>query len=167
MSMKWLKERAPGINNISEEELHEITNFSLLWSLFEARVLANNGNAASICRIVDSWDEDGSLRANTYDVELAYFRHRYFAHGNITHHFQNLHLRASDRPDLVRAVIDESNNIPCDCVTAIFIIIYRFRNNLFHGVKWQYQLAGQFDNFSNANSVMMKALDSHGQLDVG
>lgn len=44
------------------------------------------------------------------------------------------------------------------------IIVFRYRNNLFHGLKWQYELAGQLGNFNAANAVLMKALDRYGRL---
>lgn len=43
MSMQWLLARVPGFNNLSDEERSAIVDFSLLWSLFEARILANSG----------------------------------------------------------------------------------------------------------------------------
>jgi hypothetical protein len=67
---------------------------------------------------------------------------------------------------LIRSVIDGSNNDPSHRVATVFIVILRYRNNLFHGMKWQYQLAGQLDNFTNANNALMTALEHHGQLTV-
>ncbi len=65
---------------------------------------------------------------------------------------------------LVRAVISGSSNDPVARVTTVLIIILRYRNNLFHGVKWSYELAGQFENFTHANNALVTALDRHGQL---
>lgn len=164
MSMQWLRERAPGFNDLTEEECSAIADFSLLWSLFEARILDSSGSAARICTVVDAWRVTESLQAEAYDPELMYFRQRYFADGDVTHHFDNLNLRESDQPDLVRSVIDGTNDDPRDCMVTILIIVLRFRNNLFHGIKWQYQLAGQLTNFTNANNILMKALEQHGEL---
>ncbi|CCE97846.1 Hypothetical protein SFHH103_03354 [Sinorhizobium fredii HH103] len=44
------------------------------------------------------------------------------------------------------------------------MIVWRFRNNLFHGEKWAYQLQDQLSNFTNANAVLMRLLERHGQL---
>ena len=46
----------------------------------------------------------------------------------------------------------------------MLIIVWRFRNNLFHGEKWAYQLQGQLSNFTHANAVLMRLLERHGQL---
>jgi hypothetical protein len=164
MTMDWLRARAPGFNNLSDEERSAIADFSMLWSLFEARILDNAGSANRICTTVASWRNAGTLDADAYDLALAYFRQRYYADGNFTYHFHHLHLRQNDQEPLVRSVIDDSNNDPQDRLAAIFIIVLRYRNNLFHGMKWQYELAGQLDNFENANRVLMTALEQHGQL---
>jgi hypothetical protein len=164
MAVDWLRAKVPGFSNLSEDERSAIVDFSLLWSLFEARILDAAGSASRICAAVDSWQNAGTLQADAYDQELAYFRQRYFANNDFTYHFHNLHLRPNDREALVRAVIDGSNNDPQDRVAAILIIILRYRNNLFHGVKWQYKLAGQLNNFEKANSALMRALEQHGKL---
>lgn len=165
MSMDWLRERAPGFRDLSDEECSAITNFSLLWSLFEARILDSSGNAARICKTVDAWQDAGTLQADAYDSELTYFRRRYFVDGALNDHFHDLQLRRNDQPDLVRAVIDGTCNDPRDLVVTGLLIVLRLRNNLFHGVKWQDQLVGQLANFTNANCILIKALEQHGKLD--
>ncbi len=165
MIMEWLRRKAPGFNDLTNAERNAIADFSLLWSLFEAQVLDNNGSAGRICSAVDGWRDDNSLEAEVYDPELSYFRHRYFSDEAFTHHFEHLHLRQTDQPALVRAVINGSNNDPRDRVVTVLIVVLRFRNNLFHGLKWQYKLADQLENFTNANRVLIKVLERHGQLE--
>ena len=164
MSMEWLLANAPGFNDLTVEERSAIVDFSLLWSLFEARILNNAGNTRSIRAAVHRWHEAGTLQPVVYDAQLAYFRQRYFANGNFTHHFDHLHLRPSDQIPLVRSVMDGSNNDPCPRVATVFIVIFRYRNNLFHGMKWSYELAGQLENFTSANNALMTALENHGHL---
>lgn len=163
----WLKSMAPGLHQLSNEELSAISDFSLLSSLFEGRILGAAGSASAICNAVDAWQQAGSLDASSLDVELTYFRERYFAEGDFTYHFDHLHLRQNDQVALVRAVINGTDNDPRDRVAAALIVIFRYRNNLFHGVKWQYKLAGQLDNFTAANNVLMKVLERHGALPDG
>jgi hypothetical protein len=164
MSMQWLLAKAPGFANLTGEERNAIIDFSLLWSLFEARILHNRGNANSLRAAVDAWHQAGTLQADAYDQQLAYFRQRYFANNAFTYHFDHLHLRPSDRAPMIRSVIDGSNNDPSGRVVTVFTIILRYRNNLFHGMRWQYELAGQRDNFTNANTALMTALEHHAQL---
>lgn len=163
----WLRAKAHGFNRLSNAEVNAISGFSLLWSLFEARILNTDGSTRAICDVVDVWQNAGTLDAQFLDPELAYFRQRYFANGAFTDHFDHLRLQNNNQEALVRAVIDGSNNDPRDHVVTVLIIVYRYRNNLFHGVKWQYKLADQLGNFTIANAVLMKVLDEYGALGQG
>lgn len=163
-ALKWLTAKAPGFKHLSKKEQKAVTDFSLLWSLFENRCLNSNGSASAICDAVAAWDDARSLLPAMVDAELAYFQARYYLNGEFTYHFPDLNFRQNDRQAMVRGVLDGSDADPTHRVATALIIIYRYRNNLFHGPKWDYGLAGQYDNFSNANSLLMKTLDRHGQL---
>lgn len=101
-------------------------------------------------------------RANA--PELAYFQHRYFVNGALTHHFAHMHLRPADQPAVVQSVLDGSNNDPRDQLLTVVMIVWRFRNDLFRGEKWAYQLQGQLSNFTHANAALMRLLERHEQL---
>lgn len=161
---EWLKEYAPGYNNLSRVEQDAIVGFSFLWSLFESRILNARGNAIAICEAVDTWHREGLLEADLFDPELEYFANRYYADNGFTYHFKNLNFKRRDREPLVRGVLDGTDADVCHRAAAALIIVYRYRNNLFHGVKWEYELAGQLDNFNNANTIIMKALSHYGKL---
>jgi hypothetical protein len=164
MSAQWLLEKAPGFQVLPEQDRNEIFNFTFLWSLFEAQVMDNFARADRIGVKVDEWREAGTLSADQYDTELAYFRNRYYKNGEFTHHFPHLQLRPSDQPDIVQSVLNGTNNDPRDRLLTVLMIVWRFRNNLFHGQKWTYQLQDQFSNFTHANQVLMRLLERHGQL---
>lgn len=166
-SGKWLQAKAPGFNQLAKDEQAAITDFALLWSLYESRILNTQGNVRTICDTIEAWHRAGTLDADAFDAELAYFRQRYYANGAFTNHFDDLHFRAPDREALVRAVIDGSDNDARNRVAAILIIVFRYRNNLFHGVKWQYNLEGQLGNFTTANDVLIRVLERHGALADG
>ncbi|WP_456816816.1 hypothetical protein [Bradyrhizobium sp. USDA 4520] len=114
---------------------------------------------------MDAWSQAGTLNAAILDPELSYFRQRYYADRDFTYHFDNLHLRGNrDREPLVRAVLDGSDNADQSRAATVLIIVFRYRNNLFHGVKWQYKLEAQLGNFTAANNALMKVLERHGAL---
>jgi len=73
-----------------------------------------------------------------------------------------LKLRQNDKPELVEAVLSGRENEPARSITVLLIIVYRLRNNLFHGHKWAYDLRGQLQNFTHANATLMKALEVNG-----
>lgn len=164
MSEHWLEANAPGFRELPEPDRRAIFDFAFLWSLFEAQVMGNFARADRIRERVDQWAAAGTLQADHYDGELAYFRDRYFAEGALTYHFPHLGLRPSDHPQLVESVITGANNDPRDRMLAVLMIVWRFRNNLFHGAKWSYQLRDQRENFTHANAILMRLLEQHGEL---
>lgn len=159
--MAWLEERAPTFAQLAEDERLAILHFSLLWSLFEANVMDANGNAQRIIDVSNVWAQRGLLRHNPFEGALHYFRNRYVENGEFTYHYPHLNLRPADRPDLVNQVLQSKTDNIGELVAGVLIIVYRYRNNLFHGEKWAYHIQGQRDNFAHANAVLMKAIDLH------
>lgn len=164
MSEKWLIEKIPGYAVLPGPDRDAIKTFALLWSLFEAKVMGAEASARKIAMAVDQWDAAGALAAELYDEEIAYFRNRYFQDGEFTLHFGKLLLRKWDMPDLIAAGITGMADTPRDRVLTVLLIIWRFRNNLFHGEKWAYNLQGQLSNFNHANAVMTRVLERHAGL---
>jgi hypothetical protein len=93
-----------------------------------------------------------------------YFKNRYFPDGQQSPHFEHLHFRRKDRADLVEAVLKGEDNISAHVIGAALLIIFRLRNNLFHGIKWKYGIRGQLGNFSRANNVLMASLSAYARL---
>jgi hypothetical protein len=163
-SEAWLARHAPGFHDLPRSDRRAIYHFSFLWSLFEAQLQGGFAKANTIRDMVDSWVNTGVLDIGPFADELAYFRRRYFADGKLTGHFPHLNLRPGDNPQIVNAVIEGASHSPRDQMLALLMIVWRLRNNLFHGAKWAYQLRDQLDNFTHANRVLMHVLDQHGNL---
>ena len=154
----WLEQNAPGFSALSEQERAAITHFALLWSFFEARALSTRGSSHTILALTHKWLAQGRLVTEPFSESLLYFQQRYYANGVETRHLSGLNLRSNDCRDLVHAVLKGENTNPADCVAALLIVVYRLRNNLFHGAKWAYGIRGQLKNFTNANATLMNAL---------
>jgi hypothetical protein len=163
-AMEWLKTKAPGFNHLTQEEVDAITDFSLLWSLFESRILNRNANARALCNAVEDWRDSGTLVPDLFDEELAYFSQRYHPDDTFSHHFAGLRLQPADREPMVRRVLAGTENDAGHRLAAALIIVYRYRNNLFHGEKWEYELADQLGNFTASNSLLMKTLERYGNF---
>lgn len=155
---RWLEQNAPGFEELSDQEREAIAHFALLWSFFEARALSTRGSSNAILALTNGWSAQGHLDIEPFAESLHYFQERYYQNGVETHHLAGLNLRSNDFRDLVHAVLKGENLNPVDCVSALLIIVYRLRNNLFHGEKWAYGIHGQLHNFTHANTVLISAL---------
>lgn len=163
-SEQWLHTNAPGFRGLPDRDRRAIFDFSFLWSLFESQVMDNFAQAKTISRRVNGWANEKRIYPEVYEEALAYFRNRYSPNGEMTHHYDHLNLRRSDHPELVGCVISGKSDDPHDSMLCVLMIVWRLRNNLFHGSKWAYHIRGQLDNFTHANAVLMKVLERYGRL---
>ncbi|MFD2205950.1 hypothetical protein [Kiloniella antarctica] len=161
MNIEILKKYAPGYENLDEVERISVHHFSLLWTIFEAQVLDTNASANKISSKVKEWNDQGLLNERWFDDVLEYFRNRYMdtqAEG-FNDKFASLHFRRHDNEELVKAVLSkEKESIP-DQLTACMIIVLRFRNNFFHGLKWAYKMRDQQGNFEHSIKLMQECID--------
>lgn len=105
------------------------------------------------------WENQGRLNITDFRSYKAYFVQRYIENGLTNDKFDELHFRKNDKKDFVRNVLEGCVNDNGSIVTALLIIVLRFRNNLFHGLKWEYGLRNQLSNFNEANSLLTKIIE--------
>lgn len=155
----WLERTQPGYKDLSNVERSAVAQFSIVWSVFEAQALSTNASAEAIVRFVEK-NAASFGSAEPFGDALAYFRQRYVSNGQTNHKFKRLRFRRNDRRELVEAVLLEHEATPTEIVKALLIIVFRLRNNLFHGIKWANEMRGQQRNFDNAIAVLTRVLDS-------
>lgn len=152
MITNWLNNRFG--TNFNEKELASVKDFSLIWNVFEKEVCNNNCSVQRLKEKIDSVKID----INDFVIFLKYFKNRYSADGIINERFEYLHFRPNDKRELVESVILGVNTDPQDIVLALSIIVYRFRNNMFHGLKNMQEIDKQNENFENANGILVTLL---------
>ncbi|EMO4505846.1 Uncharacterised protein [Klebsiella michiganensis] len=156
--LSGLENIAPGISDLSLDELVAMHKFTLLWTLFEAQVLGNSASVDKISQKVHKIDAE-IIRSGWFDDQLSYFIKRYTDESGINQRFSNLHLRKNDNPDLVCSVLKKESEEPACQLIACLTIIYRFRNNFFHGIKWAYGCKDQLDNFKHSIILLKNYLE--------
>lgn len=140
-----------------------IFHFALLWSLFEARVLDTRANPPRILAAVQVWQNIAPLEIATLADALGFFRQRYFPDGNASYHYEQLNLHP-DYLELATRVLAGADATNLEKLQVLLLIVYRLRNNLMHGVKWEYFMVGQLPNFTHANNILMRVMDIHGMV---
>lgn len=164
---RWLEQHAPGFSGLSATERMLLTDSALLWSLFEGEVLSSAASVNTIERTVQRWKQSGLLSQQTFAPAAKYFKQRYFADGAFTHRFEHVHLERSGNPQVVRNVLSGQDVDAENTAVALLIIALRYRNNLFHGEKWTYQLREQEQNFLHANELLMRSIELNRQVQHG
>lgn len=153
--LEWISSYLSFERKITENDIESVRNFSLLWNLFEGLICNKNASISALENAVSDLHDRDRLKIDDYDKFLKYFTKRYIENGETSHRFDRLNLRHGDKPELVAAVLKGNETTPKKVLLAILIIVYRYRNNLFHGEKSIYDLPNQIDNFRNANQLLM------------
>jgi hypothetical protein len=159
--IEWLSNKIPEFGALSKEDKEAIQDFSLLWSYFEGTKLKGKANINAIIEYVKSIEYDVSYKRLNIAGYLQYLRDRYFVSGAFTKFYTGLHLEKTNHAEeKVNRILQGGNNISReDELIGCLVIIYRLRNNLFHGDKWHYNLQEQYDNFRKANDFLMALMD--------
>lgn len=148
-----------GDEDLQPEMFEVIKDFSLLWSLFEGQIFETNFNVRLLENKIIRWSQENLINSEYFSKVLEYFKHRYFENGEESEHFRRLNFRSSHHESLVRSVLLGQKTDLISLIQAVVIIIYRFRNNFFHGNKWEYRFSGQLQNFTISNEVLVSLLE--------
>ncbi len=154
--MQWLIE-SHGLGGMHPDEIDAIRDFTLLWGLFEGRAMATEGSPPQVVAAVDRMDLPNQPPVPIKDA-LQYWRHRYVDADDAAERFNGLRFKHNAFRTLVLDVLSGTRDGSADILKALLLVTLRLRNNLFHGVKWQYLLEGQRGNFDNANAVLMTSI---------
>jgi len=141
--------------NLSENELICIKDFSLLWNVFEKEVCDTR---CTINKLKDSLRLI-QFEMNDFEVYLEYFQNRYITDNVTNVRFENLHITSIRTKKFVADVLLGKKIETSEIVFALALIVYRYRNNLFHGVKDILVINEQEQNFLIANQTIMSILN--------
>lgn len=162
--INWLNHRYG--TSFTENNIQSIKDFSLIWNLFEGKFFETSFSIDKLEKILIDTDID----IDCFLPYLEYFKNRYVNQedNTINERFSFLHFRKKDREDFVTEVLLNNEDIlnyidtntQYKVVLAISIIVYRFRNNLFHGVKNIQHIDQQEDNFVTANGFLRTIIET-------
>jgi len=152
--LNWINNRFAA--NLEEIDLYHVKNFSLIWNVFEDAVCNRN------CSIPVM---EAAYQNINFDIEhfrkfLDYFQSRYETKGNINQRFPALRIGQNNEPR-VTEVLEGRSADTREIVLAISIIVYRYRNNLFHGEKEMRTINLQEENFRHANGFLQSLLENY------
>jgi hypothetical protein len=158
--MEWLNNYFTKPMSFTEEDIKSILFFALIWNMFESLACKQFANVSAIQDIVNEAYCQKRLQTKHFAPFLCYFQSRYVEGKTFNKRFYNLNFRKNDKQKLVEDVLKgdlkEVNNL----VLALLLIVYRLRNNLFHGGKNVCRLNDQEENFEIANQILTTFLDS-------
>lgn len=161
----WIAQKTQGGTHLSLEAQQAVGSFAIMWSFFESTVCGNRASIATFERVIEQYDASQvpPATAKALESSLAFWRFRYRSTSGVAPRFDGLNFRSGDRRELVEKVISGNASDRRAEVFALMIIVYRLRNNLFHGIKTLVMLNDQVENLTNASrclAALMEAIPS-------
>lgn len=132
-------------------ELKNVRDFALMWNLFEQVVCDKDYNPNRIKGVI----QNKGLKSADFAVFFDYFKNRYVEDGKVNNRFQ--YLKGSTRNinlSEIEATLTKEEASNDEIIFACITIIFRWRNNLFHGEKPIWYLPTQEENFEVANKLI-------------
>lgn len=155
---------------IEPQKIVSTLSFSVLWNIFEFKICNKKFNIDKIAQHVNYYN----IPLEKFTIEIKYFMKRsksftydenniidYIEKGLLIPPFikdKENKLQVNKYHTLVKSFLYEEALSEQDKIKALFYIIYRLRNNMFHGEKDLMNLHLQEVNFINANSAIKTML---------
>lgn len=163
---RWIAGNTQGGRRLTLEATAAVGDFTLMWNLFEDLACNNEANARTFEDFVARVNFEGLPQEYLDALEecLTFWRFRYTTPDGFAQRFFGLNFRKNDRQELVEAVLQERELNQASKLLALMIIVYRLRNNLFHGIKSLAILNDQIPNLNTASrclGLILNVAQSH------
>ena len=163
---EWIAQNTRGGTEISVNAQNAVASFTTMWNFFESTLCENRASINAFDRACERLDVDQVLPATTQALDecLAFWQFRYRTPDGFGNRFDGLHFRPADRRAHVESVLKGEAVEPREKLLALMVIIYRLRNNLFHGLKTLEMLNDQVQNLETASRCLasiLEAIPSH------
>jgi hypothetical protein len=157
-TLDWFVQKAPGFASLPPETKMQILDFSMLWSFFEGTELDAHCNIGKLREYIEKLKRERKSAKIEVANYLEYLKSRYYIDGKFTQYYRDLYLSRSGNPSEVPEAIRDQAATKETQIIGCLIVVFRLRNNLFHGEKWAYQLEGDGDNFIHANQFLRNVM---------
>ncbi len=155
----WIDTNCRGAHALKRESVDVVSSFTLMWNIFEGAVCDNNARIIEVFkRLANEIAQRGLLPQNVKDGVL-FWRQRYVTDAKLNNRFERLRFKRHDCREHIEAVLRSEKDDPESQLLAVMIVIYRLRNNLFHGLKEIDALNDQVPNLTMACLVLAAILE--------
>lgn len=140
--------------DIDENQLKPILHFSLLWNLFENTYFTDKEHLSPQKLLELSEISEEKLDDDKLNLTFIFFKQRYVNKNQINDRFSLLQIHRQNI-DFCKKILLDDNPTKVEKVKFLFLVIHRFRNNLFHGRKNPRTLNIYEDAFKQINKYLM------------
>lgn len=158
---EWIATRLVSAEHLNPVALKAVENFTLMWNVFEGLLCNNRANVKRLEIVAQEISSNHKCQSQMESL-FRYYIDRYYNQTGFTDAFRTLNFRSGDREEEVAAILTCENPDFKSKVFALLIILYRIRNNLFHGLKSIDMLNRQAVNLNVACNALAIIIEAHG-----
>ena len=146
-------------SNNFQQSRHFLFEFTVIWNIFEKKKMGNHASIFDVSDFVERLPNIDNINVNEI---FEYFKNRYTNNTDHPNLFEALRWRdkEKDKKDETYRILTLENPINKDKIKAILYIIFRLRNNLFHGEKSILTIDQQRATFNLVNSFLLDILET-------
>lgn len=159
---EWIAHNTRGGTKISSEAQEVVASFTTMWNFFESTLCENRASLTAFEQSCERLELEGiePQTIQALDECLSFWSFRYRTPEGFSPLFDSLYFRPNDKRAHVESVLKGNATSPKEKLLALMIIVYRLRNNLFHGLKTLDMLNDQVQNLSNASRCLAAILEA-------
>jgi len=153
----WLKQYKM-YGEFDLKRIESILLFSYIWNLFEREICEKNALIKNVSQYIELLNNIDS-KTDDMDRLWKHFQSRYVSGGIATEKFNDFVFNDDCIKSIALTTLTNDNPSLKDKIETILRIVFRLRNNLFHGEKDVSKLYEQNELFSKANEFLSILLD--------
>lgn len=155
----WINNRFTSPNHFTVAAAKPILHFTLMWNVFEGKLCYTQAGPKKLQQIALTLASTDFLKSSTAQGFLTFVRNRYWNNGATDDRFELLRLRTREEKDVVFNVIADRLSNARDVIYALLLVVYRYRNNAFHGIKNPAEVFGSAELFNHSSRFLALAIE--------
>jgi hypothetical protein len=156
----WLLRLFAGDQVVAPVQYDAVRDFCVLWAVFEGSLLKGKWSVDDAREAVGRLVSHGAI-AGGFEEARDYFRERFLVGPDHELRWDMLGIPPVARDFVMRCLTTPTVAL-ADLVTALLIIAWRFRANLFHGEEWQRGEPEPLLSFQHAMLIVLMVLNAAG-----
>jgi len=158
-AIEWIGTRAPSLQRFLGHELQPLLHFALMWNMFEGQLCDSSASVPTLEEVAARLAQRGFATHPAAESFKKFIQDRYFTNGTLTDKFHSLRLRSDQERTAVLSAVSGKAENPSDIIFAQLLVVYRYRNNTFHGLKEIAEVFGSQVLFDEAARYLGAVLD--------
>lgn len=156
----WLGKNLKGYSELGDEIRPAILYFAVAWSLFEYRAIGGGDVRQGLNEFVaDRIPLHAEMRP--FAPAIQHFIKQYVKEGDTNDAFDSLVEKNKGYIENIRPFLLGKDTSTRGQILSLLYIIYCLRNNMIHGLKWEWGYQNQLQNLDESIGVLNVLLDEY------